>query len=176
MFLTASSPFPLVFIRTTGTAHLEKTSRSLELLMRCHEFRYASSLCISNLFQHEYRSPNLHLSLLGPLQLLWFMWCKSIWHITTAKNMKQWLSAIVTGITLYHLMVICFYILAWNVQITGFASLMLLSNSLSLSPSTHNWCSIHSRQTSILYFAYNLVPQFHSGRGSFHKHILECGT
>jgi hypothetical protein len=101
---------------------------------------------------------------------------KPIRHITIAKNMKHWLSAIVTGITLYHLMVICFYILACHVQTTGFASLMLVSNSLSLSPSTHNWCSIHSQQTSILYFAYILVSQFHSGWGSFHKQTLECGT
>jgi len=131
--------------------------------MRCHEFRYASSLCISGLFQHEHRSPNLHLPLLGPLQLLWFMWCKSIWHITTAKNMNHWLSAIVTGITLYHLKVICFYIPSCNVQTTGFASLMLLSNSMSLSPSTYNWCSIHSRQTSILYFAHIFVYNFIAG-------------
>jgi hypothetical protein len=90
--------------------------------------------------------------------------------------MKRWLSAIVTGITLYRLMVIYFYIPACNVQTTGFTSLMLLSNSLSLSPSTHNWCSIHSRQTSILYLASIFVSQFHSGRGSFHKQTLECGT
>jgi len=114
------------------------TSRSPELLMRCHEFRYDSNLCINDLFQHEYRSPHLHLPLLGPLELLRFMWCKSIQHITTVKTMKHWLSAIVTGITLYHLMVICIYIPACNVQTTGFVSLMLLSNSLSLSPSTHN--------------------------------------
>jgi hypothetical protein len=126
------------------------TSRSLELLMRCHEFRYASSLCISDLFQHEYRSPNLHLPLLGPLQLLWFTWSKSIQHITTAKNTKHWLSAIVTRITPCQLMVICFYIPACNVQTTGFPSLMLLSNSLPLSPSIHNWCSIHSQWTSVL--------------------------
>jgi hypothetical protein len=90
--------------------------------------------------------------------------------------MKHWLSAIGTGITLYHLMVSCFYILACHVQTNGFASLMLLSNSLLLSPSIHNWCSIHSWQTSILYFAYTLVSKFHSGWGSFHKRTLECGT
>jgi len=119
-------------------------SRSLELLTRCHEFIYASSLCISDLFQHENRSTNLQMPLLGPLQLLRFLWCKSIRHITTAKNMKHRLSAIVTGLTLCHLMVVGFYIPACNVQTTGFASLMLLSNSLSLSPSIHYWCSIHS--------------------------------
>ena len=139
-------------------------SRSLELLMRCHEFRCASSLCISNLFQHEYRSPNLQPPLLGPLQLLWFMWRKFIRHITTAENMKHRLSAIVTGITLCHLIVVGFYIPACNVQTTGFASIMLLSNSVSLSPSTHNWCSIFTSLPVMfkpLVLLHSCYPQTH---------------
>lgn len=137
------------------------TSRFLDLQIRCGNFRCANSWCISYLFQHVYRSPNLHRPLQGPVQL-WFMWCKSIRHITTAKNTEHQWSATVTGITHYdYQMVICWYIPACNVQIIGFASLMLLLNSLLLSPSTHNCCSIHSRQlqfyTSLISWSHNFI-------------------